>query len=623
MSFSIARFLEPIFRHFEHIIEPFPTDPVTVPPQGLYAFFRFYIRGSERQLVLLGFCALMLSLVEVSLFKVLGELVDWMAVTPKDEFLKVHGFSLSVLALLLVFIMPMLVFLYSLVLHQSLLAHVPMRIRWWGHRYLLQQSLGFFADDFAGRLSQRLMQTALAVRDAVVKVCDVFVHISVYFVAILFLLGASDWRLMAPLIFWLLCYVLILRYFLPRMKQVSAEQAAARSGMSGSIVDAYSNIATVKLFSHTERETAYARVSMEPFLETVYRQMRLATGLQVTVQSLTYTTIFLVALISIILWQQDVVSLGMVAVASMVTLRLKGLAQWLMWEANNFFESLGTVSDGRSTLAQPIAIEDQNNAKALVVPAGELQLRGVYFGYSPNKPVFSNLNLTIAAGEKVGIIGRSGAGKTSLIHLLLRFYQPLAGKILIDGQDIQTCTQESLRSHIGVVTQDTALLHRSVRENILYGAPTASAQDVERALTQAQATEFVANLHDLDGRAGLDAMVGERGVKLSGGQRQRIAIARVIVKNAPILILDEATSALDSEVEAVIQESLTGVMQGKTVIAIAHRLSTIAQLDRLIVLDQGEIIQSGRHQDLVNQSGLYQQLWQRQSGGFLGESIDD
>lgn len=463
------------------------------------------------------------------------------------------------------------------------------------------------------------MQTALSVRETVMKLLDVLLYVSIYFIGMTSVVTASDARLSIPLLIWLLCYGSSLYYFIPKLRDISTRQADARSSMVGAVVDSYTNIETVKLFSHSQREAEYAKRTMGDFLETVHPQMRLVTRLNVTVWVLNSLLLFSISSLSIWLWINETISTGAIAVAIALALRLNGMSQWIMWEVSSLFENIGSVQDGISTLSKERAVLDSDNAKALELSDGNIDFQRISFEYESGRPVISELDLHIKAGEKIGLVGRSGAGKSTLVNLLLRFYDLSSGNIRIDGQAIADIKQESLREHIGMVTQDTSLLHRSVRDNILYGNPEASDDDLIRAAKQAHAHEFIQELSDLDGRQGYDAHVGERGVKLSGGQRQRIAIARVLLKNAPILVLDEATSALDSEVEAAIQQSLYTLMEGKTVIAIAHRLSTIAALDRLIVLDEGKIAEQGSHTELLAQNGIYAQLWARQSGGFIGD----
>ena len=608
---------------FEKRINPFPPEHPEQPPRGLYAFCRHYTRGLEGSLLAMSCLTAMLAILEVTLFSFMGDLVDWLSTQSPETLFATEGMKLLIMSLVVLVAMPLIVLLHALITYQSLLGNYPMRIRWQAHRYLLKQSLNFYENDFAGRLATKVMQTALGVRETVMKLLDVLVYILVYFISALVMIGTSDWRLMLPMVVWLAAYIGIQFYFVPRMKKIATEQADARSVMTGRVVDSYTNIQTVKLFSHTERETSYARDSMDGFLGTVYHQMRLATGLNFSVNMINYLLAFTVAALSIWLWMDSAITVGAIAIAVSLALRVNGMAQWIMWEISSLFENLGTVADGMNTLAKPQTITDPANAPKLKASHGEIALDDVHFSYEgaddKSYPVFEALNLTIKPGEKIGLVGRSGAGKSTLVNLLLRFYDIDSGQIKIDGQDISQVSQESLRSKIGMVTQDTSLLHRSVRDNILYGRPDASDEEVLDAARKAEADAFIRDLHDPEGNTGYDAQVGERGVKLSGGQRQRIAIARVLLKDAPILILDEATSALDSEVEAAIQQSLYRLMENKTVIAIAHRLSTIAAMDRLIVLDDGKIAEQGTHEELLAQGGIYAQLWAHQTGGFLGE----
>ena len=554
----------------------------------------------------------------------MGSLVDWLTHSSPDTFWQDNKTELMLYGGLILIIMPILVTAYSLVIHQTLLGNYPMSIRWLAHRYLLKQSLNFYQDDFAGRVATKVMQTSLAVRETVMKSMNVFVYVSVYFTAIVVLLAQADWRLMIPMLVWLACYIGIQIHFVPKLKGVASEQADARSTMTGRIVDSYTNIATVKLFSHSKRETEYAEKGMQGFLDTVYRQMRLVSGFDIAVEISNYLLVFSVASLSIVLWMDSSISIGAIAIAIALALRINGMSMWIMWEVGALFENMGTVVDGMKTLSKPIDIKDKEQAKPLEVNQGSIEFDNVSFHYGDeNKGVISDLNLKIKPGEKVGLVGRSGAGKSTLVNLLLRFHDVESGCIKIDDQVISDVTQDSLRSNIGMVTQDTSLLHRSIRDNILYGNPDATEEELLKATKQAHAHEFIETLNDPFGNLGYDAQVGERGVKLSGGQRQRIAISRVLLKDAPILILDEATSALDSEVEAAIQESLNELMQGKTVIAIAHRLSTIAAMDRLIVLDQGQVVEQGTHSELIQNEGIYAQLWAHQTGGFIGEEAAD
>ena len=611
-----------MLRWFERRLDPFPDAPPAQPPATLYAFCRHYTRGAEPWLLVLTVTTGLIALAEVALYAYVGALVDRMTAVGVAGFLAQEGARLAWMAALVLVGLPALVLLNSLVQHQTLLGNFPMRIRWNVHRYLLRQSMGYFQDEFAGRIATKLMQTSLAVREVVVKVLDIGNYVLVYFGGTLIVAASADWRLMLPFAGWLLCYALLMRWFVPRMGKVSQEQADARSSMTGRIVDSYTNIATVKLFSHSRREQAYAREAMDGFLATVYRQMRLATNVYSLLYALNMALLFAVAALGIWLWLHGHVSVGAVAVASALALRLLGMSHWIMWELSALFENIGTVHDGIGSISLPPTVDDAPGAPALPRVAGDIRFRDVAFHYGKGSGVIEHLDLHIAPGEKIGVVGRSGAGKSTLVNLLLRFHDVEAGKVEVDGIDVASVQQDSLRAQIGVVTQDTSLLHRSVRENILYGRPDAGEDEMLDAARQANADGFIAELVDGKGKRGFDAQVGERGVKLSGGQRQRIAIARVLLKNAPILVLDEATSALDSEVEAVIQENLYRLMQGKTVIAIAHRLSTIAAMDRLVVMDQGRIVETGTHEQLLARGGLYAQLWQRQSGGFLELAAD-
>ena len=602
----------------------FPEDQPTQPPSTLFAFCRHYTKGMELSLLLMSISAAMLAILEVSLFSYMGQLVDWLtAYTPETLFVEQKS-ELIKMAVMLLLVLPVVVFFHSAILHQALLGNYPMSIRWLAHRYLLRQSVSFYQNEFAGRIATKVLQTSLAVRETVTKLLDVLMYIVVYFGSMVFLVAEADWRLMIPLLVWLVLYICVQLYFVPRLKKIASSQADARSEMTGRIVDSYTNISTIKLFSYTQREEQYAKQSMDVFLQPVYKQMRLVTSLNFVIQSLNYLLVFSVAAVSLYLWSLSAISAGAIAVAVSLALRLNGMAQWIMWEISSLFENIGTVADGMKTLSNPIEVADKPNADTLNVSQGTIEFNNVHFNYGKaanetnRSPVMNGLNLNIKPGEKIGLVGRSGAGKSTLVNLLLRFYDTDSGTIKIDGQNITDVSQESLRRYIAMVTQDTSLLHRSVKDNILYGRPDATHDEMINATKQAKALEFINDLVDSKGNKGFDAQVGERGVTLSGGQRQRIAIARVLLKNAPILILDEATSALDSEVEAAIQASLDDLMTGKTVIAIAHRLSTIAQMDRLIVLDDGGVVEQGTHEQLIAKGGIYAALWTHQTGGFIG-----
>ena len=606
-----------MFKLFESFTKPFPEIEPSQPPKSIYAFCKFYTRGFGVPLVIMSILTAITAALEVSLFGFMGQLVDWLTTKNPETLWQEEADTLITMGVLVLVVIPILILVHSLIVHQTLLGNYPLAIRWLTHRYLLKQSISFFQNDFAGRVATKVMQTSLAVRETVMKLLDVMVYIIVYFTTMLVLIMSADLRLVIPMIVWFIVYVLIQVKMVPKLKHISTEQADARSVMTGRVVDSYTNISTVKLFSHTNKEADYAEDSMVGFLKTVYKQMRLVTKISFMVQMNNYLLAFSIAAVSLWLWSHDAISVGAIAVAVSLSLRLNGMSQWIMWEISALFENIGTVADGISTISKPIEIQDNDDAHPLSVQKGEIRFQDVSFHYGKESGVIESLNLAIQQGEKVGLVGRSGAGKSTLVNLLMRFHDVEKGCITIDEQDIRLVQQESLRSHIGMVTQDTSLLHRTIRENILYGRPDASEQELITAIDQAQASEFIRDLTDPFGNEGLEAQVGERGVKLSGGQRQRIAIARVLLKNAPILVLDEATSALDSEVEAAIQESLYRLMEGKTVIAIAHRLSTIAAMDRLIVMDEGRIVEQGTHKELIASDGIYNQLWTHQTGGFL------
>jgi ATP-binding cassette subfamily B multidrug efflux pump len=610
-----------LFRAFERRVDPFPAEEIAPPSPRLWRFVWDSSAGLRGHILVMALCTALIGAFEAWMFGALGSVVDTLGQADPRRLWDTHRTELLLL-LAIVLGSVVLVALQTMLKHQSLAGGFPMRLRWNFHRLMLGQSLAFYQDEFAGRVAAKVMQTALAVRDTTFILTDILVFVTIYFVTMTLLAGGLDRWLLLPFVAWLLLYVASVAWFVPRLARVGRAQADARSLMTGRVTDAYTNITTVKLFSHARREAGFARSAMSDFLGTVHGQMRLVSLFEIVNHLLSMGLIAATAGMTLWLWSQGQVGIGAVAAATAMALRLNGMSHWVMWEMTGLFEHIGTVQDGLATLSQPRRVVDRPDATTLAVPRGEIRFEQVRFGYGEpaDAPLIQALDLHIRPGERIGLVGRSGAGKSTLTSLLLRFHDLQGGRILVDGQDIAGVTQDSLRAQIGMVTQDTSLLHRSVRENILYGRPDAAEAEMVEAARRAEADGFIRQLSDPSGRSGYDAQVGERGVKLSGGQRQRIAIARVILKDAPILLLDEATSALDSEVEAAIQASLDTLMQGKTVVAIAHRLSTIAAMDRLVVLDRGRIVEQGDHATLLAQGGIYARLWARQSGGFLGEN---
>jgi ATP-binding cassette subfamily B multidrug efflux pump len=611
-----------MFSYFEKLVYPYPDSTDRIPPNGFFAFIWEATEGVRRYVIAMTLLTASIGAFEALLFAILGKVVDWLNQIPPSLLWEQERSTLLLFAGLLV-ASPLLVGIQNLVKHQVLGGNFPMRLRWNFHRLMLNQSMHFYQDEFAGRVAAKVMQTALALRDVCFILGDILVYVTIYFFTLVGVVGTFNPWILIPFMGWFTLYVCALRYFVPRLSLVSQSQADARALMTGRISDAYTNIATVKLFSHAGREAGYAKLAMQEFLGTVHGQMRLITQFETVNQMMGASLIISAVAVALLLWVDGQIGVGAVAAVGAMSLRLNGMSHWVMWEMTSLFEQVGTVRDGITTLSRPHLVTDHPDAKRLQIKNADIRFEDVVFCYGGDVPVIDHLSLHIRAGEKIGLVGRSGAGKSTLVNLLLRFYDVEEGQILIDGQDIRYVTQDSLRANIGMVTQDTSLMHRSVRDNIAYGRPDASDAETVAAAKKAEAHDFIMGLTDPVGRQGYDAHVGERGIKLSGGQRQRIAIARVMLKNAPILLLDEATSALDSEVESVIQSSLYRLMEGKTVIAIAHRLSTIAAMDRLIVIDKGRIVEEGTHQSLIALNGLYAGLWEHQSGGFLGEDVQD
>ena len=607
-----------LLRRLEKLIDPFRPLPDTQPPANVWRFYAYFLREVRGVFAFLLVVGLLGALIEVALFDFLGRIVDMIQATPGPEFFGRHRNELLWMAFVALIARPVIFGLHDVLVHQVINPNLSNLIRWQNHRYVLKQSLTFFQNDFAGRIAQRIMQTGFSLRDSAVQSVDALWHVVIYAISAMVLFARADWWLVVPLLVWIGCYIAALSYFVPRVKARSVIATESRSKLMGRIVDGYTNITTLKLFAHTQHEESYARDAMAEQTDKTRLSGRMISGMDFTITAMNGLLIVGTSALALWLWSEGRVSAGTIALTTGLVIRINNMSGWIMWVVNGIFENVGQVQDGMQTIALPRAVIDQPDAKPLHVTRGEVRFEHVGFHYGKGSGVIEGLDLVVRPGERIGLVGPSGAGKSTLVNLLLRLYDVERGRILVDGQDIATVTQESLREQIGMVTQDTSLLHRSIRDNLRYGKPDSTETELMQAVHRARADEFIPQLSDVQGRRGFDALVGERGVKLSGGQRQRIAIARVLLKDAPILILDEATSALDSEVEAAIQESLETLMQGKTVIAIAHRLSTIARMDRLVVLDGGRIVESGTHAELLEHGGLYARLWAHQTGGFVG-----
>ncbi|MBM6445880.1 ABC transporter ATP-binding protein [Pseudomonas mohnii] len=607
-----------LYRRFEKLIDVFRDAPTPAPPDRVLPFYTYYLKQVWPSFAALLIVGLVGALIEVALFSYLSRIIDLAQGTPNVNFFKEHSLELTWMVVVALVLRPVFVGLHDLLVHQTLSPSMTSLIRWQNHSYVLKQSLNFFQNDFAGRIAQRIMQTGNSLRDSAVQAVDALWHVLIYAISSLVLFAEADWRLMIPLLTWIVAFISALYYFVPRVKERSVVSSDARSKLMGRIVDGYTNITTLKLFAHTHFEQQYAREAIKEQTEKAQLAGRVVTSMDVVITSMNGLLIVGTTGLALWLWTQSLITVGAIALATGLVIRIVNMSGWIMWVVTGIFENIGMVQDGLQSISQPVSVTDRDQAKPLTVARGEVRFENVDFHYGKRSGIIGGLNLNIKPGEKIGLIGPSGAGKSTLVNLLLRLYDVEGGRILIDGQNIAEVSQESLRERIGMITQDTSLLHRSIRDNLLYGKPDATDAELWEAVHKARADGFIPTLSDAEGRTGFDAHVGERGVKLSGGQRQRIAIARVLLKDAPILIMDEATSALDSEVEAAIQESLETLMQGKTVIAIAHRLSTIARMDRLVVLENGKIAETGSHAELLALGGLYARLWQHQTGGFVG-----
>ena len=612
-----------MFRFFENLVDPYqPYAQTDTPPRRLWPFLRDYIRPFRAVFAVTALFSVGNAVLDVGLIWYLGRLVDLMAGQSPQAFLASHGTEILIAALVILILRPLVAGGSVGLLHNTILTNFGTMMRWRAHRHVLRQPVGWFESDFAGRIANRIMQAPPAAGEAVFQVFDMAAFAAATFIGALLMLAEADPRLMLPLLAWVIGYLWLMRWTIRRAGPASKASSDARSAVTGRVVDSYTNIHSVKLFAHQDAELDYAREAIETSRRTFQTEMRIVTKMDVVLTFLNGLMILGVGGLALWFWVQGTASVGVVAAALALVLRINSMTYWIMWASTNLVQNLGTLAEGMETIAQPVTLTDRPGARPLEFRQGLIQIQGVSHHYGRGFGGLRDVTLTLRPGEKIGVVGRSGAGKSTLVKLMLRFYDSESGAILIDGQNIAEVTQESLRQNIGMVQQDSSLLHRSVRENILYGRPEATEAEMIAAAQKAEAHDFILTLEDPQGNRGYDAHVGERGVKLSGGQRQRVAIARVILKDAPILILDEATSALDSEAEAAIQGALYGVMQGKTVIAIAHRLSTIAAMDRIVVLEDGQVVEDGTHAELLRRNGLYARFWARQSGGFIGLEED-
>ncbi|PIE10932.1 MAG: multidrug ABC transporter ATP-binding protein [Rhodobacterales bacterium] len=609
-----------MFRFFENLVDPFTDHSETnTPPRKLWPWLLSHARPFRTIFWAAGILSLIVAVIEIVLVAVLGQVVDWLSETPADAFWSTHGWALAGTAAFILVIRPLMQWLDIAVINNAMLPNVVALTRWRAHSHVMRQSIGWFENDFAGRIANRIMQAPSSAGEIAFQVFDAVTYALAYVIGAGVLLFAADPRLLIPLGLWFAAYLVLMRWTLRRVGPASKAASEARSTLTGRVVDSYTNIHSVKMFAHAGRELDYARDAMEGTVDTFRAEMRVYSTMDVALVVLNGVLIVGVVGWAIALWSTGAASIGIVAAATALTLRMNAMTGWIMWALSTLFQNMGIVEEGLETISQPVTLTDAPAAPALQVTTGEVRFDAVSHHYGRGAGGLDGVSLTVKPGEKIGLVGPSGAGKSTLVKLLLRFYDAEQGRILIDGQPVSAVTQDSLRQQIGMVQQESSLLHRSIRDNLLYGRVGASDAQMIEAARQAQAHDFIETLTDSEGRSGYDVLVGERGVKLSGGQRQRIALARVILKDAPILVLDEATSALDSEVEAAIQDTLSGMMEGKTVIAIAHRLSTIARMDRIVVLDKGRIVEDGPHEALLAKGGIYAGLWTHQSGGFLGE----